>query len=57
MKNWKTTTLGVLTIVAAVSNAGVEYLNGHPVNMLALSAAVAAGWGLIHASDAKPALK
>lgn len=55
MKNWKTTTLGVLTIIAALSNAAVEYLNGKTVNMLTLGAAVAAGWGLIHASDAKAA--
>jgi hypothetical protein len=55
MKNWKTTTLGVLTIVAALSNAGAEYLNGHPINMLTLGAAITAGWGLIHASDAKAA--
>ena len=52
--NWKTTALGVLSIIAALSNAGVSYLHGGSVDFTALIAALLAGWGLIHAADAKP---
>lgn len=52
MKNWKTTLLGVLTIIGAACGAGVSLLNGNPVDYPSLVAAVTAGWGLIHASDA-----
>ena len=54
MKNWRTTLLGILSIVAAVANAGVGWLNGQPIDFTALVAAILAGWGLIAAADAKP---
>lgn len=49
----KTTVLGVLTIVATVSGAAVKLLNGQPVDFMSVSAAVAAGFGLIKAADSK----
>lgn len=52
MGSWKTTTLGVLSILAAVVHAGQGWLSGTPVDFTALIAAVMAGWGLIHAADA-----
>lgn len=51
MLNWKTTTLGILTIVAGLANAGINYLNGKDVNIPILLAAITAGWGLIHSTD------
>jgi len=51
--NWKTTTLGILTIVLALANAIYQYLAvGTPPNFATLCAAITAGWGLIHAKDA-----
>lgn len=55
MKDWKTTICGILAIVVAVANAGLEYLHGQPVNVPVLFAAVTTGFGLIKASDSKPA--
>jgi hypothetical protein len=49
----KTTVLGVLTIVATVSGAAVKLINGQPVDFMSISAAVAAGFGLIKAADSK----
>jgi hypothetical protein len=50
--NWKTTLLGVFTILAAVSEAGKEFLsNGNLGDMGLLFAAVTAGVGLILAKD------
>lgn len=54
MKNWKTTTLGILTIVGTLSTAGIAALNGHHVDLPTSIAGITAGWGLIHASDATP---
>jgi hypothetical protein len=48
MKNIRTTILGVLTILAAVSRAGLEYLH-----LGELLSAITAGVGLIAASDSK----
>jgi hypothetical protein len=50
--NWKTTLLGVFTILAAVSEAGKEFLsNGNLGDIGLLFAAVTAGVGLILAKD------
>ena len=50
--NWKTTTLGILTIIAGLVNAGIEYCSGKAINYATIASAITAGWGLIHASDA-----
>jgi hypothetical protein len=50
--SWKTTTLGVLSIIAALAHAAQAWLNGTPVDVTSVIAAVMAGWGLIHAADA-----
>jgi hypothetical protein len=50
--NWKTTLLGVFTILAAVADAGKEFLsNGTLGDIGLLFAAVTAGVGLIVAKD------
>jgi hypothetical protein len=50
--NWKTTLLGVFTILAAVADAGKEFMvNGTPGDLGLLFAAVTAGVGLILAKD------
>ena len=49
----KTTALGILTIVATVSNVGIQVLKGTPPDFAAAFAAVVAGVGLIKAADAK----
>jgi hypothetical protein len=50
--NWKTSLLGVFTILAAVSEAGKEFLsNGTFGDIGLLFAAVTAGVGLILAKD------
>jgi hypothetical protein len=51
MNDWKTTTLGILTIIAGLANAGMEYLQGKAINIPSVTAAILAGWGLIHAKD------
>lgn len=51
MKNPNTTILGVLTIVAAVAGAAVEFLKTGSCNMVALGTGLTAGWGLIKAAD------
>ena len=51
--NLKTTTLGILTIVAAVSGAGKSFLTtGQIPDLTAVIAAIMAGIGLITAKDA-----
>ncbi len=54
MQNWKTTTLGILTILGGLVNASIEYLGGKTVSVPTLITTITAGWGLIHASDAQP---
>ena len=50
--NWKTTLLGVFTILAAVSEAGKEFLSSGTLgDMGLLFAAITAGVGLILAKD------
>lgn len=53
-KNWKTTTLGILTILGALTAAGTAILDGDPlttVNIEATFTAIVAGIGLIVAKD------
>ncbi len=52
MRNWKTTLLGVLTIIASLSTAGREFLaNGSVPDLGLITASLLAGWGLIAAKD------
>ncbi|MDE2107381.1 MAG: hypothetical protein KGL39_59850 [Patescibacteria group bacterium] len=57
MKNWKTTTLGILSIIGVAIHIGTVLLQGHTLTSQEMTAdmtAIATGWGLIHASDATP---
>jgi hypothetical protein len=49
----KTTVLGILTIVATVSNLAIQFISGEAPDFAAAFAAVVAGVGLIKAADAK----
>jgi len=49
----KTTALGILTIVATLSNVGVRVLKGSTPDLMGAFAAVTAGIGLIKARDNK----
>lgn len=52
--SWKTTTLGVLTILAAASNAGIALLDADPATnpeWAVVIAAITAGIGLMTARD------
>jgi hypothetical protein len=52
MRNWKTTTIGILAIVTAVAGGAKTYLaTGQVPDIAALAAAVMAGWGLVLAKD------
>jgi hypothetical protein len=52
MRNWKTTLLGILTIIASLSTAGREFLASGSIPDLGLIAAsLLAGWGLVMAKD------
>lgn len=48
----KTTALGIATIVAAVANAVVQFLNTGAADWAALVTNVTAGFGLVKAADA-----
>ena len=48
----KTTALGILTIVATLSNVGIQLINGSAPDFVGAFAAVTAGFGLIKARDA-----
>jgi hypothetical protein len=53
-KSWRTTTAGVLTILASVIGVAISVLNGHSLDaasITALVAAVTTGAGLIKAGD------
>ncbi len=55
-KSWRTTTLGIIAVVTAVLGFVRATIDGDPTtepDMAALSAAVAAGLGLLFARDAK----
>lgn len=49
----KTTILGVLTIIATLSNVGVQIMKGGTPDLMGAFAAVTAGFGLIKARDAQ----
>jgi hypothetical protein len=52
MRNWKTTTTGILAIIIAVASGTKMYLStGQVPDIGALAAAVMAGWGLVLAKD------
>jgi len=52
MRNWKTSLLGALTIIASLSTAGREFLaNGSIPDIGLVGASLLAGWGLIVAKD------
>jgi len=52
MRNWKTSLLGVLTIIASLSTAGREFLaNGTIPDLGLVGASLLAGWGLLMAKD------
>lgn len=56
MKNAKTTTLGIATIVTAIGSAVIALIDGDPAttfDIAAVIAAVTAGLGLIMAKDAE----
>lgn len=56
MKSWRTTTLGVCTIIGAVAHFIVAVVDGDPStkpSIEVLTTAVGAGWGLILAKDDK----
>lgn len=58
MKNWKTTLLGSLTIISAISGAGVEFLKaGVFPNFAVLIPVLLSGWALIHSADASSVSK
>lgn len=53
MKNWKTTLLGILTLVSALAGAGVEFLKaGTLPNFAMLVPVLLSGWALLHSADA-----
>ena len=52
MKDWKTSTAGVLTIlVGLITFIALPYLQGHPPNLTGFIGSITAGGGLIAASD------
>ena len=51
MKDWKTTAIGVLTILGTLITAALSYLHGQPVDPKILIAGFGAGAGLIAAND------
>ena len=52
MRNWKTTTIGVLTMIIAVATGAKEWLTTDQLPDLTLIvASVLAGWGLTQAKD------
>jgi hypothetical protein len=54
MKNWQTTLLGILTIIASASSAGRDFLTtGQLPDLGLLFASLTAGFGLVMARDAR----
>lgn len=52
MRNWKTNTIGVLTILIALATGAKEYLSTDSLPDIGLIvAAVLSGWGLVQAKD------
>jgi len=56
MKNWKTTLLGICTVLTALASAGKLIAAGNiaAVDWTTTGTAVSAGIGLIFAQDSKP---
>jgi hypothetical protein len=53
MRNWKTTTLGVLSAVIALATGAREFLaTGSLPDLGLIAASLAAAWGLLVAKDA-----
>lgn len=53
MKDPKTTTYGILTIVVTLINAAMQYMKSGSVDLPVLLTGLTAGYGLIKAADAK----
>lgn len=52
MRNWKTTSIGILSILVALATGAKEYLATDTLPDLGLIvASVLAGWGLVQAKD------
>jgi hypothetical protein len=52
MRNWKTSVIGILTILIAVATGAKEYLATDTLPDLGLIvAAILSGWGLVQAKD------
>ena len=52
MRNWKTTTLGVLTAIIAIATGAKEFLaSGSIPDIGLIAASLMAAWGLIVAKD------
>jgi hypothetical protein len=52
MRNWKTSTIGVLTIIIALATGTREYLQTDALPDLGLIVtSILAGWGLVVAKD------
>lgn len=52
MRNWKTTSIGILTIIIALATGAKEYLSTDSLPDLGLIiTSVLAGWGLVQAKD------
>lgn len=53
MNHWRTTLLGIFTIVGALGHAAIELLNGQHPDWNIIANSVTAGIGLILAADGK----
>ena len=57
MRNWKTTSIGILTILVAVATGAKEYLATDTLPDLGLIVtSILAGWGLVQAKDSNARL-
>jgi len=50
----KTTLLGIVTIIATLCTAFLSFSKTGSLDIPVVFAGITAGWGLIHAADAKP---
>lgn len=50
----KTTMLGILMIVGAVTKEALNVLNGGHIDWASIYPAILGGWAAIHAGDQKP---
>ena len=49
--SWKTTLLGILTLIATIAKLAADVLGGHPVDLGTTAVGLTAGAGLIAAKD------